>query len=180
MTRLPDGANVTAPTQREIVAVLRRHPLVKLRETVRRAFVVGSQAKGAAHAESDVDILLEVEPTPNTTAEQLEERYRQALRQYFVTHNIRGKDDSIHPQWQGRRVDLYFTYDADKETRPKIELTARPDPQQQKTNIAQLRRALDFYDAALRDPKGHEVGAVRDGLEWVLKAARAVTGSTNT
>jgi predicted nucleotidyltransferase len=113
----------TPPTKAEIVEVLRKHPLIKLKEKVKRAFLVGSFAAGKNHDESDVDILLEVEPHPDQSALQLAEAYRRPLQQYFVTHNIRGKDDSVHPQWAGRRVDLYFTYDADQEDdRPKIEL----------------------------------------------------------
>ena len=108
------------PTQKRIVAILKKHPLIRLRETVRRAFLVGSFAKGLQHADSDVDLLLEVQPRAGYTPAQLEDHYRQALRQYFVTHNIRGKDDSMHPQWGGRRIDLYFTYDANAEQRPKV------------------------------------------------------------
>lgn len=115
-----DGAITRPPTQAEIIAVLRAHPLIKLRERVTRAYLVGSQAVGNTHAESDVDILLEVEPRRRMLAARLEEHYRQALRQYFVTHDIRGKNDALHPQWDGKRVDLYFTYNAEAETRPKI------------------------------------------------------------
>jgi predicted nucleotidyltransferase len=111
------------PTQGDIVKVLSKHRLVRLRETVLRAFLIGSFAKGCENEESDVDILLEVKPHPGQTASELEEHYRQALRQYFVTHDIRGKQDSVHPTWCGRRVDVYFTYDADLELRPKVLLT---------------------------------------------------------
>jgi predicted nucleotidyltransferase len=109
-----------APTQQEIVKALHSHPLIRLRKKVIRAYLVGSFAKGCAHAESDVDILLEVTPSRDRTAAELEDYYRQALRQYFVTHDIRGKRDDLHPNWCGRRVDVYFTYDADAETRPKV------------------------------------------------------------
>lgn len=115
------------PTQDEICAVLRDHPLIKLREGVLRSFLVGSFAQehlgvGTVHAESDVDILLEVVPRAGEGPREMEDRYRQRLRQHFVTHNIRTKDDSVHPQWCGRRVDVYFTYDAAPEERAKVEL----------------------------------------------------------
>ncbi|AQH05535.1 hypothetical protein A9R05_41650 (plasmid) [Burkholderia sp. KK1] len=110
------------PSQAEIVNVLRQHPLIRLREKVVRAFLIGSFAKGTANEDSDVDILLEVEPRSGQTAADLDEHYRQKLRQYFVTHDIRGKQDSAHPNWCGRRVDVYFTYAADTETRPKQQL----------------------------------------------------------
>lgn len=114
------------PTQDEIVEVLRAHPLIRLRERVKRAFLVGSFAKGLARprgsieGESDVDILLEVLPRRGFTASDLEEKYRTLLRQFFMARGIRGKADDVHPQWDGRRVDLYFTYDADSEPRPKV------------------------------------------------------------
>ena len=120
------------PTQTEIEAVLRTHKLIRLKEKVIKAYLVGSFAKeslgiGSTRPDSDVDILLEVPLREGTTSAELEDAYRGPLRQYFVTHNIRGKNDAVHPQWQGRRVDLYFTYDASVETRPKIELEyARP------------------------------------------------------
>lgn len=114
------------PSQAEIVNVLRSHPLIRLREKVTRAFLVGSFAKGSTHAESDVDILLEVVAKPGYTSDELEEHYRHALRQYFVTNNIKVKADHIHPNWCGRRVDVYFTYDAGSETRAKIELVQAP------------------------------------------------------
>ena len=41
--------------------------------------------------------------------------------------------------------------------------------------IARLKEAVDFYDKALADPKGSEVFAVRDGIEWVLDVAREIT-----
>ncbi len=115
------------PTQAELVDVLRRHPLIKLRESVSRAFVVGSFAKGAQNEESDVDVLLEVAPREGSEAQELEEHYRRLLRDHFVRHSIRGKDDSVHPQWCGRRVDVYFTYQAALESRPKVLLQA-PQP----------------------------------------------------
>lgn len=119
----PPSPVIELPTLAQIQRILRQHPLVKLREKVLRGYLVGSFAKGNAHAASDVDILLEVRPHPAfPRSADLEEYYRRGLQQYFVTHRIRGKDDSVHPQWAGRRVDLYFTYAADAETRPKIRL----------------------------------------------------------
>lgn len=120
------------PSHPEIIDLLRAHPLIKLKERVTASFLVGSFAKealglGDTHSQSDVDILLEVKPRIGTTAEELEEQYRSALRNYFVKHDIRGKDDSVHPQWDGRRVDVYFTYDATTEKRPMVAL-ARDRP----------------------------------------------------
>jgi predicted nucleotidyltransferase len=110
------------PTKREIVKVLEEHPLIKLRVKVKRAFVVGSFSTGKQHERSDVDIMLEIIPKKNFTSEELEDWYRKKLRSYFMKNDIKGQADHIHPQWCGRRVDLYFTYDADVDPLPKIEL----------------------------------------------------------
>ena len=112
--------SIPIPSQTEIVEILRQHPLIRLKEMVLRAFVVGSVAKGTENSESDIDILFEIVPRGDESSDAIEDRYRQKLRQYFVTHDIKGKMDSVHPQWAGRRVDVYFTYDANLETRPKI------------------------------------------------------------
>lgn len=122
------------PSQNQIVEVLKQHPLLALRETVQRAYVVGSFAKealglGVTHASSDVDVLLEVRKRTDETDRELETRYRQKLMAHFVRHQIQGRDDSVHPQWCGRRVDVYFTYDAELEARTKLALEApRPRP----------------------------------------------------
>ena len=120
-------AEFTLPSQCEIVEVLRRHPLVRLREPVARAFVVGSFARGTQNETSDLDVLLEVPWREGYTARELEEHYRRALRQHIMSNDIRGKADHLHPQWCGRRVDVYFTYDAELEDRPKV-LLAAPEP----------------------------------------------------
>ena len=110
------------PTTQEIVSVLRKHPLIRLKHRPKHAFLVGSFSKNQQNEESDVDILLEIDPVPGETAEQVETEYRRPLQKYFMQNSIRGKNDAVHPQWCGRRVDLYFTYDADAETRPKVML----------------------------------------------------------
>jgi hypothetical protein len=79
------------------------------------AYVVGTGASGQLRPDSDFDIVLQVPPQKGMTAQEFTEYNRRKLQQYFVDNNI-ASDDSIHPQWQGRRVDVYFTYDAPTET----------------------------------------------------------------
>ena len=140
---------LVAPTVEEIVKVLASHPLIRLREPVLRAFVVGSFAKGEQTERSDLDILLEVPSANEKTIDEMEWRYRAALQAHFVKNNIRGVADHIHPQWAGRRVDMYFTYDADLETRPKVQLhrdraaqlpAAKNIEQQSESTIVQVER----------------------------------------
>lgn len=95
-----------------ILKALRKHPLVRFRHIPKRVFIVGSFANGNHGDHSDIDVLIEIKrgkmPEP-----ELEESYRNRIRNYFVKHNIRGKRDDLHPQYNGRRIDLYVTYDAD-------------------------------------------------------------------
>ena len=116
-------SEIQLPKQEEIIDILKNHPLVKLKERVNQVFIVGSFAKGLQNQDSDIDILIEVPPNQEwDDVRGLEDHYRQALRNYFVQNNIRGKADAVHPQWGNRRIDLYLTYDASLETRPKIKL----------------------------------------------------------
>ena len=110
------------PTISELVTILRNHPLVKNIGKVKNAYLIGSFAKGTQNPQSDMDILIEISPIKNMTAEEFSEKKRNVIRKYFVQHDIRDIDNSIHPQWNGRRLDIYFTYDASTETRPKIKL----------------------------------------------------------
>lgn len=129
----------TIPTTSELNQILRDHPLIRLRERVKKSFLVGSFAKeflgcGATHSQSDVDILLEIAPNPRKKGmriEEIEDSYRQKLRQYFVTHDLRGVHDEVHPQWCGRRIDVYMTFDASTESRPKMLLSDVPEDRDQ-------------------------------------------------
>ena len=110
------------PTKKQIVKILREHPLIKLKGKVNRAFVVGSFAKRTENHMSDIDILLEVFPVIGYTENELTEKYRKLLQRYFMENDIHEQMDDIHPQWNNRRIDLYFTYDISYNNRPKIEL----------------------------------------------------------
>ena len=115
------------PSHEQVLEVLRGHKLIRLREKVEKSYLVGSFAKrefgeAIVRPDSDIDILLQVVPREGLTSIELEDSYRVSLRAFFVKNNIRGKDDLVHPNWNGRRIDLYLTYDASLESRPKIEL----------------------------------------------------------
>jgi len=110
---------ITFPTRKELIDILKSHPLIKLKDKVNRAFIIGSYASGKQHSTSDIDVLLEIPERSSETTRDIEQEYRKKLQSYFVKNNISGVRDDLHPQWEGRRIDVYFTYDADNETRPK-------------------------------------------------------------
>ncbi len=106
----------------EIIIILTHHPLIKLRHKAKRVFLIGSFATGKQQDHSDIDIMLEVRPVKGMTPLDLASKYREKLQRHFMRHGIQGKDDSVHPQYQGRRLDLYFTYDASSDPLPKTQL----------------------------------------------------------
>ena len=120
--RVANSSDKGLPTASEILSLLRSHPLVGNVGRVKSVYVIGSFASGMQNDQSDLDVLLEIVPVKGFTADEFSEKKRRALRDYFVKNNIHGKDDSVHPQWNGRRVDVYFTYDASTETRPKVKI----------------------------------------------------------
>ena len=111
------------PTKKEIVYILKKHPLVKFEGKVKRAFVIGSFAKGKEHSKSDIDILLEVYLVEGYTENELTQHYRKRLAKYFMENNITETRDEIHPQWSNRRIDLYLTYNNTNDFSDKIELS---------------------------------------------------------
>lgn len=115
-------SQIELPSKHAIRRIIAEHALVGFKGSVKRAFLVGSFAAGNPHPQSDVDILFEVSTRKGLSAEELTEKYREPLRKHFLVNNIRGKADHLHPQWCGRRVDLYFTYNAQEDTRPRIKL----------------------------------------------------------
>lgn len=117
-----DERNNKLPTAEELIYILKNHPLVKNIGRVKNIYLVGSFAKGTQNENSDIDILIEIYPVKGMAAEEFAENKRNQIRNYFVKNDIRNRDDSVHPQWNGRRIDIYFTYDASIETNAKIKL----------------------------------------------------------
>lgn len=118
---MPHLHKTCLPKACEIVNTLKFHPLIKLKEKVKRVFVVGSFAHGTNRNDSDIDVLLEVRAKKNITKQELENKYRTKIVKHFIKNNI-CSDDSVHPQWNCHRIDVYFTYDADNDPSIKMEL----------------------------------------------------------
>lgn len=107
------------PDRGAILAELKSHPFTKFSGKVKGVYAVGSTAKGTARADSDVDVMIEVE----SGAKELQDKYRQRGADYFLKNNLTGKHDDVHPQWNGRRIDVYFTENAKADAEgPIVEL----------------------------------------------------------
>lgn len=129
-----DPADFKHPTLEDVRGIV-SHPLVNYRSSVLGAHLVGSFAAGKAHEHSDVDLLVHVPEQPGfADDESLTEYMRSRLRQYVVQNDLRTPQEChpYHPQWQGRRVDLYFTSKPGHDERPAIPL---------KSSKAKLRKS---------------------------------------
>jgi hypothetical protein len=111
------------PSQQEIVQELRSHPFTKgLVPKDADVSLVGSYAKGTETARSDIDVMVQVKGD----AQALQNAYRKRAGDHFMKNNLQGVHDDQHPQWDGHRIDVYFTNDAAKDAQgPRAELKPR-------------------------------------------------------
>ena len=82
-----------------IKRTLRLSPYASMRPNIIAAYIVGSEAKGTANPDSDIDIALVVPKTPGLRSIKKTENY----------HN-RFLRDEDKPHWNGKRVDFQFFY----------------------------------------------------------------------
>ncbi len=114
---------IRMPTVHEIAEILYNYPLFKKwKKKIKSAYLVGSFSRGEQHKNSDVDILIEIAEVKGFNASEYTSYMRRPIQDFFVKNDIRGKLDAIHPQWDGRRMDIYYTYDAKADQLPKIKL----------------------------------------------------------
>jgi len=102
------------PSKAELLAILTAHPLVKLKENVLNVWIVGSYAAGKQTDRSDIDVLLMI-PKKKVSTHELEMKYRQKIISHFVKNKIIGIADHVHPCFNSKRIDIYFTYNERKE-----------------------------------------------------------------
>lgn len=106
---------ITIPTKKQIIDIIRKHHLVKYSGKIINLYLIGSFCRGNQHNDSDVDILVHVPAANGFDDDSYTELNRKKLRDYFINNNIHGKCDKVHPQWFGRRLDIYFTFSERKE-----------------------------------------------------------------
>ena len=105
------GIKIKTPTQSEITEIVRTHPLLGFKGVIKNAYIVGSFAKGTAVKDSDIDILLEVDKQGKYAADEITDLQHDKIKQYFINHDLHGLNDNVHPQWEGHRLDFYYTYE---------------------------------------------------------------------
>lgn len=112
---MSDIISPSYPSLSWVRSQLRWNATSNSREKVLAAYIVGSEAKGTARPDSDLDIAIIVAPHKRVSAIQKSERYHQKFT-----------SDQQKPKWNGRIVDLQFFYPDDKALLgyTKIELQA--------------------------------------------------------
>lgn len=83
---------------------LRDNLIARTRYKILGAYVIGSEAKGLARPDSDLDIAVIIPPVRGKTALQITEYYHSKFA-----------DERWKPKWNGRIVDIQFFYSTDAE-----------------------------------------------------------------
>ena len=92
------------PTLAWVRGELRYSVYAPCRRKVLAAYIVGSEAKGTARLDSDLDIAVIIEPVRGKSSLQFSDIY-----------HSRFPSDETKPKWNGRRVDFQFFYPDDPE-----------------------------------------------------------------
>ncbi|MDO8415202.1 MAG: nucleotidyltransferase domain-containing protein [Agitococcus sp.] len=82
---------------------LRNNMTSRVKDTVLACYIVGSEARGCARSDSDLDIAIVVASKPRLTALKMTEWYHAKFR-----------EENQKPMWKGRIVDFQFFYPNDE------------------------------------------------------------------
>ena len=101
------------PTLSWVRQTLRYCVFAPSRRKILAAYIVGSEAKGTARPDSDLDIAVIIDPVRGKSSMQYSDQYHWKF-----------PSDESKPTWNGRRVDFQFFYptDPELETYSKIQL----------------------------------------------------------
>jgi predicted nucleotidyltransferase len=92
------------PTVKWVKSSLRNSLVAPMRITPLACYIVGSEARGLARPDSDLDIAVVISKIRGKTALQFTENYQSKFL-----------DDKLKPRWNGRVVDFQFFYEDDPE-----------------------------------------------------------------
>jgi len=95
---------IELPPVAKVGSLMRNNMWVKRNYKIKSAFVVGSVAKGTAGDESDIDIAIIIPEVKGKTALKVTEQY-----------HSRFTSNEQMPHFKGRRLDLQFFYEDDKD-----------------------------------------------------------------
>ena len=84
--------------------MLRYNTIKSLSIKIIKTFIVGSEAKGSATKESDLDIAIIIEKKNTKSSLKFTEQYHS----YFT-------NEAQKPKWNGRVIDFQFFYEEDDE-----------------------------------------------------------------
>lgn len=92
------------PTKKDVVEMLRYNPTSRVKYPLLGGYIIGSEAKGIAKEDSDLDIGIVIPKSHKITALKRTENYHSKFM-----------FDEQKPTWNGRIVDFQFFYEDDPE-----------------------------------------------------------------
>ena len=92
------------PTKKNIIKMLRHNLTSRVKYPIIGAYIVGSEARGNARPDSDLDIAIIIPKSDKITSLKRTENYHSKFY-----------DDGQKPKWNGRVVDFQFFYEDDPE-----------------------------------------------------------------
>ena len=101
------------PSKKDIIKMLRYNLTSRVKFTLLAGYIIGSEAKGTAKENSDLDIGIIIPKSD----------YISALKRTEIYHS-KFMSDEQKPKWKGRIVDFQFFYEDDPElkTYSKIQI----------------------------------------------------------
>jgi len=92
------------PNRRDIIYMLRNNMVSRVNYPIISGYIIGSEAKGTARLDSDLDIGLIIPTSNNITSLKRTENYHSKFL-----------NDDQKPKWNGRIIDFQFFYLDDQE-----------------------------------------------------------------
>lgn len=92
------------PSLKKVRSWLRWNITAPMKKKVIGAYIIGSEAKGTAKPNSDIDIAIIIEPMSRKTSLKFTEDYHSKF-----------KNNNSYPKWNGRKIDFQFFFPEDSE-----------------------------------------------------------------
>jgi len=112
-----EHVNNQYPRIKDIRTKLRMNWVHPIRKPILDAFIVGSEAKGVARPDSDLDVAIIIPPIRGKTALQFTEQYHSNFTEDNYTHFF---------NWNGRKLDIQFFYPDDPELQTYSKIQLKP------------------------------------------------------
>ncbi len=102
--KLQENLNSSYPDRKWVVSQLRNNLVSRVNYPILKTYIIGSEARGTAKKNSDLDIAVIIPYSPRISALKRTENYHEKFM-----------DGKYIPKWNGRIVDFQFFYEGDED-----------------------------------------------------------------